>query len=454
MKNAIILFLVFCLMQQAGLGQSGNKQKPVVNIYEGSLKKVIKEVQAVMDGKAEQVKLTGTAKPNLLYGSFDYSNPALAFPGGLTNTLRQNSFNWEGGKGISDWTWKAGILQFNKGTATERLQRELQTLEKLMVKLYPAAVKKSETSAGTENISFTINNLKLSIYASYNYEYSTYSTLELIMYFKLTSSQTKQQIADSLQKKLDSELAVSSSPKDKAQIIKAWVETLRAFDFEQQEITSYGSSLLQKIANTDMNTAYEMLMEWPQRGDELKTMATSLSSSQRDFISEKARKTVADYNSQFTKKEDEKELQARLQKEKDAKDPCKIGWNVYGYTKGDTRYYDADYVILKEFDCKKDVYSIWRPAQKRQLSGQEMPNASFTVAGSLFRQNSHVPNKHYFTCRACDGDGSVEVTIYTTRTKELPWGYFSGIETKSIKTTSQTVNQTCKVCNGAAVILR
>ena len=454
MKNIITLSLIFCLLQHASFAQPGNKQKPAVNPYESSLKNALKEVMAVVDGKANQVKLTGTGTPTPSYGSLDYSNPAVIFPGALTTTLRQNNFKWEGSKGISDWTWTASILQFSKGTQTERLQRELQSLEKLMSKLYPAAVKKSETNAGTENISFTMNNLKLSISASYNYEYSTVSALELTMYFKLTAMQTKQQIADSLQKKLDSELAVSNSPKDKAKKIKAWAETLNAFDFEKQEISSYGTSLLQKIAGTDMNTAYEMIMEWPQGSEEVKKMTDPLSYSQKNIIREKAQKTVNDYNSQFTKKEDDKELQARLQKEKDAKDPCKIGWNVYGYTKGDTRTYNGDYVILKEFNCTKDEYTVWRPAQKRLISGWDMPNISFTVAGSLFRQNSYNPDKRYFTCKACDGDGSVEVTIYTTKTKELPWGYFSGIETKSIKTTSTTTNQTCKVCNGAAVILR
>ncbi len=302
MKNIITLSLIFCLLQHASFAQPGNKQKPVVNPYESGLKNAVKEVMAVVDGKADQVKLTGTGTPKPSFGSLDYNNPALTFPGALTTILRQNNFKWEGSKGISDWTWNTNILQFIKGTQTELLQRELKSLEKLMNKLYPAAVKKSEANAGSEKISFTMNNLTVTIFASYNYEYSTLSALELSMYFKLTARQTKQQIADSLQKKLDSELAVSYSPKDKAKIIKDWAGTLKALDYEKQEILSYGISLLQKIAATDMNTAYEMIMEWPQGIEELNIMIAPLSSSQKNIIREKAQKTVDDYNSQYTKK--------------------------------------------------------------------------------------------------------------------------------------------------------
>lgn len=304
MRNAIILFLVFCLLQQAGFGQTGNMQKPVGNTYESGLKNVIKEVQAVMEGKAQQVKLTGTATPKPSYGSLDYSTPALVFPGALTTALRQNRFNWEGGKGISDWTWTTTLLQFIKGTQTERLKSEMQMLEKLMTRLYPAAVKKQEASEGSERISFTINNLTVTVFAAYDYQYSTLSTLELSMNFKLTTSETKQQIADPLRIKLDTELAISYSPKDKAKIIKEWAQTLQAYAFDKQEIVSYGTALLQQIANTDMNTAFEMIMEWPQGRDEVNIMVEPLSYSQKNIIREKANKIVADYNSQYTKKEE------------------------------------------------------------------------------------------------------------------------------------------------------
>lgn len=149
-----------------------------------------------------------------------------------------------------------------------------------------------------------------------------------------------------------------------------------------------------------------------------------------------------------------KEAQAKLQKEKDEKDPCKMGWNVYGFKRGLTRMYNGDYVILMEFDCKKDEYKIWRPEQKRAITGYVQPNFSYKVPGDEFRRSSFEADQHWYTCKACDGDGTEEITVYTTKTKELPWGYFSGIETKRITTTSKTYNQICKVCKGAAVLLK
>ncbi|MES2777330.1 MAG: hypothetical protein V4722_24340 [Bacteroidota bacterium] len=147
-------------------------------------------------------------------------------------------------------------------------------------------------------------------------------------------------------------------------------------------------------------------------------------------------------------------LQAQLTKEKDAKDPCKMGWGVYGYERGNTRNYQGQYVILSEFDCKKDVYKLYRPAQQHWISKEKFETGYYDAPGAAFRAYSNLPDKHFATCRKCEGDGSEEVTIYTTKTKELPWGYFSGIQTTSTKTTSKTHTQTCKVCDGAGVLLR
>lgn len=172
----------------------------------------------------------------------------------------------------------------------------------------------------------------------------------------------------------------------------------------------------------------------------------------KEYIKEKTADDIAREAEEKDKKA--KEAQAKLQQENDAKDPCKMGWNVYGYKKGLTRKYNGYYVILREFDCKTDMYKVWRPAQKREISGWDLPGMTLEVMGIEFRQFSFEPDKHWYTCKACDGDGTEEITVYTTKTKELPWGYFSGIETKRISTTSKTYTQLCKVCKGAAVLLK
>lgn len=151
---------------------------------------------------------------------------------------------------------------------------------------------------------------------------------------------------------------------------------------------------------------------------------------------------------------DQQDFVNRQAKEKVDNDPCKTGWNNAEYIKGLTRKWNGMYVILRSFDCKEDVYTVWQPAQRNTIALRDDPDFSYTVQGSEFRQLSQKADKHYHTCTDCDGDGTTEVTIYTTKTKELPWGYFSGIETKKITTTAKTSTTTCKTCQGRGVILK
>jgi len=144
---------------------------------------------------------------------------------------------------------------------------------------------------------------------------------------------------------------------------------------------------------------------------------------------------------------------AALQKAEAAKDPCKIGWNVPGYKQGIARMYSGVRYILQSFDCEKDLYTVVQPPDLTK-NIYENPYRTSIQFGSVFRESSTLSDKQYHTCNACDGDGSTLVTRYTTKTKDLPWGYFSGIETKSIRTTATTSKQTCKVCNGFGILLK
>jgi hypothetical protein len=147
------------------------------------------------------------------------------------------------------------------------------------------------------------------------------------------------------------------------------------------------------------------------------------------------------------------ELFREQQKEKAAKDPCNIGWNVPGYKQGVARMYEGVRYILQSFDCKSDIYTLVQPPDLTKET-YEVSYKTSTQFGTVFRQYSTLSDKQYHTCTACDGDGSTLVTRYTTKTKELPWDYFSGIETKSIKTTATTSKEKCKVCRGFGILLK
>jgi hypothetical protein len=127
---------------------------------------------------------------------------------------------------------------------------------------------------------------------------------------------------------------------------------------------------------------------------------------------------------------------------------CKKNWGNADFNKGVTRKWGEFYIILESYDCEKDEYRFWLPKQQAwSLEAKYEHDHGYNIRLGV------KPLKQFHKCKACDGDGSYEVTTYTTRTKELPWGYFSGIETRSIRTTATTRKQFCNACQGQGVIL-
>lgn len=133
---------------------------------------------------------------------------------------------------------------------------------------------------------------------------------------------------------------------------------------------------------------------------------------------------------------------------------CKAAWGNSEFNQGITRKWGEFYVILKSYDCEKDEYSFWIPKQAFGSNTFDTEGKFATDNGHNFRLSGHKTREQYHTCTECDGDGSYEVTTYTTRTKDLPWGYFSGIETRSIHTTATTRQQFCNACHGRGVVLK
>ncbi|HMI77537.1 MAG TPA: hypothetical protein VK484_02030, partial [Ferruginibacter sp.] len=131
---------------------------------------------------------------------------------------------------------------------------------------------------------------------------------------------------------------------------------------------------------------------------------------------------------------------------------CSASWNNAEYKRGITRKWNGSYVIMASYDCEKDEYSLWRPQQPGETGSGE--SKFITAQGVDIRTYAIRSNEQYRTCTTCDGDGHVEVTVYTTKTKDLPWGYFSGIETRKITTTSSTRLTICTQCHGRGIVLK
>lgn len=141
-----------------------------------------------------------------------------------------------------------------------------------------------------------------------------------------------------------------------------------------------------------------------------------------------------------------REYEAKRKKECEA-DFAKIG------VRGRTYIYKGSTVLLEDYDCNKKEFIAWRPRQGNDSYNE--PEVTRIRDKIIFESDKLLPSvKQYQTCTACNGTGKIAVTTSTTRVKDLPWGYFSGIETKSIRTTTKEELKTCAVCSGTALMLK
>jgi hypothetical protein len=132
---------------------------------------------------------------------------------------------------------------------------------------------------------------------------------------------------------------------------------------------------------------------------------------------------------------------------------CKTSWNNVQYRKGLTKQYDGNYVILESYDCAKDEFRYFLPRQPEDWDEKTTKSGWRNAGGESFRYSAVTSSKQYHTCNECGGEGKVLRTTTTTRTKDLPWGYFSGVETTSTRTTTKQEVKLCLRCGGRGVVL-
>lgn len=169
-------------------------------------------------------------------------------------------------------------------------------------------------------------------------------------------------------------------------------------------------------------------------------------------------RTADDVVKQKIAKDKQDAFVAKYEAEKDSlahpEKYCHHFWNTTKWRKGLTIFWGGGYHIIADYDCKNDKYKLWQPAQLYEGKGHYMQPKYVMVPGGQFRAGDYYSRQQYVTCTECEGDGTYERTIYTTKTKELPWGYFSGIETKKITTKATTVSGSCPKCMGNGVVLQ
>lgn len=119
--------------------------------------------------------------------------------------------------------------------------------------------------------------------------------------------------------------------------------------------------------------------------------------------------------------------------------------------RGQTYFYQNDMVIMESYDCATDLYTVWRPRQGSD--GNMEPRGKRMQVRPEWGRWTPAVLKKYHRCSECEGDGDVLRVTYDTKTKELPQGYFSGIQTTKTTTTKKTSTQSCPKCNGLGWLL-
>lgn len=144
---------------------------------------------------------------------------------------------------------------------------------------------------------------------------------------------------------------------------------------------------------------------------------------------------------------EKRKLEEQLRREAELKKilaPYQVGAT---YTDG------ANYIILRGYDMDLKKFKFWRP--RHEHDSYEEPGKWVLETEDWFKlQWKLSPDKQWQNCETCNGTGMVNNTYTTTRTKDLPWGYFDGVTTTSTRTTTTTKRETCTKCFGKAIVLK
>lgn len=118
---------------------------------------------------------------------------------------------------------------------------------------------------------------------------------------------------------------------------------------------------------------------------------------------------------------------------------------------------DAKYYLLTYIDTKKNelhFVDMSKPGYERDKGfGVVKLNITDYLGKIHLSETPMLANKQYYNCKVCNATGEEDFEITTTK-KELPQGYFDGIQTKSIRTTTTKTKRTCRTCQGLKMILK
>jgi hypothetical protein len=353
--------------------------------------------------------------------------------GGFNAIVRKEATNR--GSGTTRWVWEADITSLSQGLTPDQLEKLNNRTDSLLKLL---KYKEGKTV-----------NMVESVHSRY-YSFVKQPVVSIILTFYKPVYNSKAAASDSL---LAIYKPILLNPAFAREAAKKLWGAYGVEDFTEPEVLPIFQNLVSELAPQKIESVYEIFMAVPagrdhKNFDELMKLLTP---SQKEAVGVLAKKVVDDYYEKQRKQFQGDPVVNQVQKKKElsGQSDCKgIPENVkFKFRKGLTmQHYDYDktrIAVVTSFDC-----SMQKVLLIQYGSMDKTPIINITLTFTEFAKWERCP-KQYYRCSHCAGEGGGLVTAYDTKVKELPFGYFSGIETKVSRTTSRTYWEACKYCTGS-----
>ncbi|MFT3677782.1 MAG: hypothetical protein QM781_17955 [Chitinophagaceae bacterium] len=349
-------------------------------------------------------------------------------------------------KGLTYWSWSTRFIEAPKGEKAMEIEAVAAKADSI--------VKRFQSYATPDKV-HDVAYLHISKFVNSNYEKSDYAALTIS--FAKPVYQTEQQAYDSLVSLYKPLLTDPATARPAtSQLCYALVHE----GFTESKAVSAIRELLPGIASQNINAAYAVCMGFPYfvKYDQIKDV---LDSQQQERLKNMARQFINDWESEWQKKYGKQDRVA-LQQNKAVVDKITKACAGYGaetsvkpemLVKGVTVAGQVNNKLvvgrLGDIDCTKGIVYITEPGYVNVFNSGKTVQVSLTHYRHYWKKHS----EQYYSCTRCGGAGGDYVTETESKTKELPFGFFEGIQTTSTRTTTKRYMRYCSKCKGTGLAL-
>lgn len=330
----------------------------------------------------------------------------------------------------TSWKWVAVFTQSLDNLPDEKIE----LMDKKADSLLQLLNYKKENSSNTVGTIFSFFN-----------KYTDQKVLELRLDFTKGLYNTEQQAIDSLlnvYKPLLFKPAFASGASEKLGY------ALEVEGINRNKITSIFKDIVNEMPFGNSEAIYQVMLGVPDFVD-YKGIKDQLQIDKKNAVTAMAKKEVDQFYEEQRRKFNGDPVVVEQKKAQTLKvmQGCpEIEKNeLYKYQLGITMISTVNGVPfigrVTKIDCFTQKVTITKPGKRIRF---DYPiDVSFNLYKSWEKND-----KQFHRCTACAGEGGEVLSTSSTRTKELPFGYFSGIKTTSTRTTTSTKWYDCYKCDG------